>query len=240
METPTDTMREYLTATALCDCDNPRLRGLAAEIIQGADNPTEKAVRIFQYVRDAVRFGLAFTRSTASQTLKRGYGECGTKTNAQVALLRAAGIPARFRRVRAKSEVLHGLVLDFVYRQMPPTASHFWAECYLEGRWVSCEALLDKPLYEGMLRAGLITKEQIPTIDWDGQGDLVLLRPWITEDLDHLPGYDEALAALIRGKEGIPPLWFERLIAPWFYPLNLRPSERLRRSAAEEPSGQAE
>ena len=219
----------YLSATPLCDCESPRLRGLAAEITRGAETPTEKAVRIFEYVRDRVRFGLAFSRSTASQTLRRGYGECGTKTNAQVALLRAAGIPARFRRVRAKSEVLHGLILEFVYRQMPPTASHFWAECYLEGRWVSCEGLLDRPLYEGLLRAGLLTKTQIPTIDWDGQSDLVLLTPWITEDLGHLPDYDAALKALIREKEGIPPLWLERLIAPWFYPLNLRPSDRLRR-----------
>jgi len=231
MTAPADTMQTYLAATELCDCDNPWLRAKAAETTQGADTPTEKAVRIFAYVRDAVRFGLAFTRSKASQTLKRGYGECGNKTNAQVALLRAAGIPARFRWVRARSAVLHHLVADFVYKQMPPTASHFWAECYLDGRWVSCEALLDRPLYEGMLRARLIMKEQIPIIEWDGQSDLVLLRPWITEDLGHLPGYDEALAALIRNKEGIPPLWFERLIAPWFYPLNLRPSDRLRRLA---------
>jgi transglutaminase-like putative cysteine protease len=229
MEVQADTMPDYLAAAALCDCDNPWLRGLAAEITRVADTPTDKALRIFAYVRDAIRFGLAFTRSKASQTLKRGYGECGTKTNAQVALLRAAGIPARFRWVRAKSEALHHLVAEFLYRQMPPTASHFWAECYLEGRWVSCEALLDRPLYESMLRAGLITKEQIPTIDWDGRSDLVLLGPWITEELGHLPGYDEALAALIRNKEGIPPLWFERLIAPWFYPLNLRPSQQIRR-----------
>jgi len=60
---------------------------------------------------------------------------------------------------------------------------------------------------------------------------LILLGPWITEDLGHLSGYDEALAALIRNKEGIPPLWFERLIAPWFYPLNLRVSDRIRRRA---------
>ncbi len=133
--------------------------------------------------------------------------------------------------MRAKSEVLHGLILEFVYQQLPPTASHFWAECYLDGRWVSCEALLDRSLYEGMLRAGLIAEAQIPTIDWDGHSDRVLLAPWITEELGHLPGYDEALAALIRNKEGIPPLWIERFIAPWFYPLNLRPTEKLRRLA---------
>ncbi len=231
MKTHPASTQPYLAVTRLCDHDHPRIRERAVALIAGIEEPREKALRIFAWVRDHVRFGLAFSRSTASQTLQRGYGECGTKTNAQVALLRAAGIPARFRWVRARSDVLHGLVLDFLYKQLPPVVSHFWAECYLDGRWVSCEALLDRPLYEGMLAAGLITREQVPTIDWDGHSDLVLLRPWITEDLGHLPGYDEALAALIRSQEGVPPLWFERLIAPWFYPLNLRPSDRLRQRA---------
>jgi len=35
----------------------------------------------------------------------------------------------------------------------------------------------------------------------------------------------------MRNNEGIPPRWFEQLIALWFYPLNLRPSDRLRRLA---------
>ena len=71
MEAQTNSTSEYLAATALCDCDNPWLRGLAAEITQGAETPTEKAMRVFEYVRDHVHFGLALSRSKASQTLKR-------------------------------------------------------------------------------------------------------------------------------------------------------------------------
>jgi len=226
-------MEPYLAITPLCDHDHPAIRQRVAAITAGADTPREKARRIFYDLRDTIRFSLAYSRSTASQTLKRGYGECGSKSNLHVAMLRAAGIPARLRWVKAKSAVLHHLVAGFVYRGMPATASHFWPECYLEGRWLSCEALLDRPLYEGMLAAGLITRAQIPSIDWDGQTDLVLLRPWITEYLGTLPSLDEALARLQASDEGMPPAWLERLIAPFFYPFNLRYTERIRRRAGE-------
>lgn len=67
----------------------------------------------------------------------------------------------------------------------------------------------------------------MPTIDWDGKTDLVLLAPWITEDRGHLASCDDALRALQWGEEGIPP-WIEWLIAPVFYRLNLRNSDRIR------------
>lgn len=226
----------YLVATDLCDSSDPWLRDSADGIVAGATTPEAKALRIFDYVRDHVRFGLAFSRSTASQTLRRGYGECGNKTNAQVALLRAVGIPARFHWVEARAEVLHHLIAGFVYRGMPAAASHFWCECYLDGRWVSCECLLDRPLYDGMLAEQLITREQIPSIDWDGRRDLVLLGPWIRADLGHLTSYDDAIRALQGRDEGMPPLWLERIIAPVFYPFSLRSSEALRRRAGPRPS----
>ena len=228
MSTRTDTMQDYVTATKLCDSDNSWLCQVAEGVVRDARTPEEKALSVFYHVRDAVRFSLAYSRSSASQTLTRGYGECGNKTNSQVALLRAVGIPARFRWVQARSKVLHHLIADFVYRSMPPVASHFWCECFLSGEWVSCELLLDKILYEGMLQEDLITEEQVPTIDWDGKTDLVLLNPWITEDRGHLPSFDDAMRVLQAGEEGMPPLWIERIIAPVFYRLNLRYSDRIR------------
>ena len=92
--------------------------------------------------------------------------------------------------------------------------------------------MLDKPLYDGMLQEGLITKEQVPAIDWDGKTDLVLLNPWITEDRGHLPSFDDAIRVLQAGEEGMPPLWIERIIAPVFYRLNLRSSDRIRQRAS--------
>jgi hypothetical protein len=224
-------LQDYLAATKTCDCDNPWLRKKAEEIIDRAGTPEAKALKVFYYVRDNIRFSLAYSRSKASQTLKRGYVDCGSKTKAQVALLRAAGIPARYRWVQARSKVLHRLITDFVYKNLPPVVSHFWCECYLNAKWVSCELMLDKALYDGMLVEGLITKEQVPTIDWDGRTDLVLLTPWITEDCGHLPSLEEVMNAIQLSEEGMPPLWIEWIIAPVFYRLNLRRSDRIRQLA---------
>jgi hypothetical protein len=221
-------VQEYLEVTEMCDHDDPWLRKQAEVIVDPASTNTEGALCIFYHVRDQVRFSLAYSRSTASQTLRRGYGDCVSKTNAHVALLRAVGIPARLRKAKVQSVTLHHLIAGFLYKRMPPTASHFWAECRLDGRWISCEAFLDKPLYGGMLRSGLIGKEQVATIDWDGKTDLVMLQPWIVEHLDSLASADEAIAGLRTGTEGMPPLWLEKLIAPVFYPLNLRYSDRIR------------
>jgi transglutaminase-like putative cysteine protease len=232
MNTHINSIQDYLAATRLCDCDDAWLRKKAEEIIDGASTPEEKALKIFSDVRDHIAFSLAYSQSKASQILKRGYGECGNKSNSQMALLRAVGIPARLHWVQAKTEVLHHLIGDFIYEHMPPVASHFWSECYLNGKWVSCELLLDRPLYEGMLKDGLITKEQIPTIDWDGKTDLILLTPWITEDHGHLPSYDDWIKGLQTNDEGMPPLWIEWIIAPVFYRLNLRNSDRIRQLAS--------
>jgi hypothetical protein len=106
-------MQNYLAKTHMCDHDDPWLMKLAEEMINGAITPVEKARRIFGYVRDRVRFGLAYSRSTATQTLKRGYGDCLSKSNVQVALLRSMDIPARFRWVKVESVILHHLVADF-------------------------------------------------------------------------------------------------------------------------------
>lgn len=231
--TPT---HEYLAATRLCDHDNSWIKQKAEEIIDGVSSSSEKALRVFLYVRDNIRFGLAYSRSRASKTLKRGYGECGNKTNAQVALLRAAGVPARFRWAQARTEILRHLIPDFVYKHMPPVASHFWGECCLNGNWISCDLLLDKPLYEGMLERGLITANQVPTVDWDGKTNLVLLEEWLTEDRGHVPSFDDAVRLLDPRKEGMPPLWIEWIIAPIFYRLSLRVSDRLRRMATRQDS----
>lgn len=231
MNIRTDSLQEYVAATNLCDCEDPWLRRKAEETITGATTPEEKALKIFYYVRDNIRFSMAYSRSKASQILQLGYGECLTKTNAHVALLRAAGIPARMRWVMVQTKVLHGLIADFVMRFMASEVSHFWAECYLRGQWISCEAFLDRPLYEGMLTQGLITKEQIPMIDWDGKNDLILLKTWITSDRGSVSSADEAWLVYQNNSEGTPPLWIERLMAPLIIPYNRRFSDRIRRLA---------
>jgi hypothetical protein len=112
---------------------------------------------------------------------------------------------------------------------MPEVASHFWCECFLSPDWVSCEGLIDRALYEGMLRADPTTRERIPTIEWDGQSDLTILDYWITEDRGVVfPSWDQALASLQQSDEGMPPRALEKLLRGVLYLPFVRASERVR------------
>ncbi len=203
-------MQEYLEPTALCDCENAQLKQRASKIVMGVATPREASQRIARFVRDTIPFDATLDiYQKASHTLGKRVVDYCNKVNVQVALLRAVGVPARCHLVRVEKEVLKAFTPRFLYDRLPSPVGHFWCECYLAGRWVACETLFDRPLYEGMLKAGLIAQEQIPTIDWDGESDLVLFRPWIVEDLGPYPSYDELVK--LAQEEGMPPKTFCRL-----------------------------
>ncbi|MGD9381700.1 MAG: transglutaminase-like domain-containing protein [Candidatus Thorarchaeota archaeon] len=224
-------MEDHLQATAFCDWQAPEILGLAEEICQGAFTEKERALRIFSFIRDEIYFGINNMKTKATGVLRLRTGECGTKTNLQIALLRAVGIPARFRITRCKSEALRGIVPDWLANRMPPAVSHFWCECFLEGRWVSCEAMLDRPLYESLLEKGQIKLEEIPTIDWDGESDLTVMKPWIVEERGALASYDDIYEMMdkSRGEEGIPPRIVERLFGWMIYWYLRRYTDKVRK-----------
>jgi transglutaminase-like putative cysteine protease len=186
----------YLQETPCCDYGHPLIQEILSSVTLDCTDEREKAKRIFYHVRDGIRFALigSGVEITASKTARIGYGDCGSKTNLQIALLRATGIPARMRAIMAEVTVLQGLIPDLVYTvstRFYKEDFHFWPECYIDGEWIACEGLFDKTLYEAALRKGLFTPQQIPTIDWDGETSLVLLHAWRTKDLGSKPSWDE-------------------------------------------------
>jgi hypothetical protein len=218
----------YLSPSPLSDCDNARLKRAAMEIVKGMDAPAGSARQIFKYVRDEIAFNATLDiYLKASQALQRKTIDYCNKINVHVSLLRAVGIPARYHTVRVKKEMLEHVVPGFLYSRLPSPVGHFWCECYLSGRWIACEALFDKPFYEGMLRSGWITKGHIPTIDWDGKSDLVLMEHWIVEDGRTYSHYEEIVD--LAGEEGMPPKLFCKTLEwlPAFF--SSRRTEKVRR-----------
>ena len=221
----------YLQETPACNHSHPAIQEIVHAVTDGCVDDTDRARRIFYYVRDSIRFALLGSGSdiTASKTARRGYGDCGSKTNLHLALLRAAGIPARARGILAEFAALKGIVPGFLSamsERFCPEDYHFWPECYLDGRWISCEALLDQALYEGALRQGLFTEAQIPSIDWDGESDLILLEPWMVEDRGHRASIDEWY---VEFKERMrTPAFVDRLMDLFLAPLCRRQSDRVR------------
>jgi hypothetical protein len=185
-------MDEYLRPTELCDSDHQEIRKKAQELIQDAATPKEAALRIFYFVRDEIQYALDLVDVKASHTLHAGLGTCELKSRLQIALLRVVGIPARYHRAATRKEWLRGIFSDLIYRTIPEVPdTHAWCECYLSGRWVSCDALLDKVLFEGMVCKGFAAARRIPTIDWDGENELVVARAWVVEDLGAFASLDD-------------------------------------------------
>jgi hypothetical protein len=185
-------MDEYLKSTEFCESDNKEIKEKARELVKDAATQKEAALNIFHFARDSIRFGLDFTDFRASHALKTRLGFCIHKPNLQIALLRAVGIPARSHRVGAKKETLQGIVSDLAYKASPDVLNHhIWCECHLSGKWISCEALFDKELFEGMREKGVTIASQIPTIDWDGENDLIVVKPWVVKDFGTFDSLDD-------------------------------------------------
>ena len=213
----------HLRATKLCNLDHPAIRNKGKALVQGKDAPKDAALRIFYFVRDTIPFDATLDIwEQASETLGKRVNDYCNKVNLQVALLRAAGIPARCHLVQVRKEVLKAFIPRFIYNRLPRPVGHFWCECHLDERWIACETLFDKPLYLGMLGAGLVTREQIPTIDWDGESDLILYQPWIASDEGTYPAFDDILCSPMMSEAGMPP----RILCELFDPLPVFLSRR--------------
>lgn len=185
-------MQDYVNPTELCDCDCAEIKQKAEELTKDASSPKEAAMRIFNYVRDQILFAVGRTDVKASTTLKEGKGYCVTKTNLQIALNRAIGIPGRYHQVVLHKDVLKGIVSDFLYKRMDEKIGfHPWCECYLSGKWIACDLYLDKDTYNAAIKNGIISKEKMPTIDWDGETDLKIATPWMLEDVSTHSSYDK-------------------------------------------------
>ncbi|MCG8692812.1 MAG: hypothetical protein MI806_16545 [Minwuiales bacterium] len=135
----------YLGATGYIDSDHPRIAARAAALTAGLDDDTEKALALFAFVRDGVPFGFArgFWDRKASDVLGDGRGYCVTKSTLFVALLRAAGLPARQMFVDIHAGVLAGII-------DPGTAyvDHAYVEVFLRGGWRATDAyIVDRALF---------------------------------------------------------------------------------------------
>lgn len=189
---PPEGMDKYLKPTEFCDSDNKEIKAKARELVKDAATQREAALSIFHFVRDSVKFALDFTDFRASHALKTRLGFCIHKPNLQIALLRAVKVPARSHRVGVKKESLQGVVPDLLYKAMPDAFNHHvWCECHLSGKWISCEALFDKELLEGMREKRVTVASQIPTIDWDGENDLIVVKPWVVKDFGTFDSLDD-------------------------------------------------
>ncbi|HML04673.1 MAG TPA: pseudomurein-binding repeat-containing protein [Methanobacterium sp.] len=96
-------LQQYLAATANCQVTNSAIQSLAASLASSKTSTYDKAVAIFNWVRDNIGYSFYYnTKYGAVGTLNAKTGNCVDTAHLVVALERAAGIPARYEHVYAK------------------------------------------------------------------------------------------------------------------------------------------
>lgn len=103
----------------------------------------EKVKRIYDYVKDELKFGYnAKDTLSASEILKDGFGQCNTKANLFMALLRAVGIPNRIHGFTIHKALQKGAITGVWYKFSPNNILHSWVEVYVLGKWFNLEGLI--------------------------------------------------------------------------------------------------
>lgn len=142
------TMDEYLQPSEFYDFDTSSVNKKAKEITKGLQTDKEKAIALFYWVRDEIKYNmLTYIPSVranfiASETLRRGNGFCVSKSILLSTFARAVGIPSRIHLVDLINHKISQRIVD----QMGTWTMHYhgYSELYLNGRWVKLTPSFDK------------------------------------------------------------------------------------------------
>lgn len=141
----------WLLATEQLDIETSKVRILAQRLTQLQSGERKRAVAIHDYVQN-MPFGCIadFQNTKASDVLRLGYGDCHTKGVLFVALMRAAGMPARLRFVTLPTRFLRGLI-----DTGSQTMTHAVGEVFLEGVWQQVDTYVVDTAFGAAARAKL-------------------------------------------------------------------------------------
>ncbi|MCE5265603.1 MAG: transglutaminase family protein [Deltaproteobacteria bacterium] len=141
----------YLRPTGFIDCDHPAVIHFARSAAGGAETTVEQAVRIFNAVRDGIRYDpyhitLDRERFKASVVLERKSGYCVEKALLLTAASRVLGIPGRLHFADVRNHLTTRRLKEtmktdlFIY--------HGYTEMYLGGRWIKATPTFNRSLCE--------------------------------------------------------------------------------------------
>lgn len=132
-----DSVRPFLTGTALVQIDDPAIRALARDVTVGAATAREAIEAILRTVSESLDYVLQPSAHDASTTLSSGVGNCQNYSHLAAALFRVVGIPARIVN-GVTAERGYGIDLGSVAYDIDMAAGrHSWIEIFLpETGWV--------------------------------------------------------------------------------------------------------
>jgi len=158
-------MNDYLRPTYFIDSDYPAVADFARRATTGAGDEIDRAVRLYNAVRDGIRYD-PYTATTdpaifrASYTLEQGASFCIPKAILLAAAARVEGIPSRLGFADVRNHLATTRFLEIMRSDL--FVFHGFTELYLDGRWVKATPTFDRSLCE---------KFGVETLDFDGRND---------------------------------------------------------------------
>ncbi len=183
----------FLARTSFTNADHPAIRDHAAALTAGLETTAEKAVALYRWVRDEVRYTMGSWNQTASETLTLRVGTCSNKANLLVALARSIGIPAAFRvqYVDVKT-YFEGGFIPMLKKMVRDVTIHVYVALWIDGEWVKCDPADDRALSESIVA---IVPHAI-VLDFDGKNDSTIpfRKEGIRSDVGPVASIDEQLS----------------------------------------------
>ncbi len=159
----------YLQPTEFFDFSKKSVSKKAVEITSGLKTEKEKAVALFYWVRDEIKYNMLTyvpnvrANFRASVTLRRLNGFCVSKSILLSSLARSIGIPARIHLVDLINHLISQKVIDWMGTNIMYV--HGYSEFYLNGKWVKLTPSFDpKTAIKGKF---------LPMVEFDGENDAV-------------------------------------------------------------------
>ena len=134
---------KYLQSTAIVNFEHKAIQSLISERKWLKLDEYNKIGAAYQFAKDEILFGYNESDDIpASDVLKDGYGQCNTKGNLLMALLRGLGIQCRFHGFTIDQQLQKGAIPAYVFWLAPKYIIHSWVEVYFKGRWVNLEGFI--------------------------------------------------------------------------------------------------
>lgn len=165
---------QCLEPTEFIDSDSASVAALAQRV-RGDGPPTQKAVRLFEHVRDEIQYEFRAKHTKdefrASRVLADGKGFCVQKAVLLCALLRAARIPSALVLCDLKdytlpSRIVQAMGTDTMFH-------HGFNAIHLNGRWLLADASLSPDVVE---------RKRYRRVDFDGEHDALFPNTTIAGD----------------------------------------------------------
>lgn len=139
----------FLTPAPGVQCEPGEVFELAKRVARGSANEVEAAQKLFEFVRDTVRYSVrvpfdSLEHYLALNTLARGRGYCVQKAALLCALARAVGIPSRL----GFADIENNLLPEGLYEITGGKVLHYhcFVEWFVGGAWHKATPSFDKAL----------------------------------------------------------------------------------------------